>query len=78
MTIDDAIKNLEAAKNSGVKSVILAWWSADTFGRDDDKKWKTDSEWVEYRMDWSYAHDQITDILNDGTEDDPDETEANE
>ena len=78
MTIDEAIKNLEAAKTRGVKSIVFAWWSADMFGRADDKKWKADSEWVEHRMDWSYAHDQMTDILNDGTEDDPDETEANE
>jgi hypothetical protein len=78
MTIDEAIKNLESAKRGGTKSIVFAWWSADMFGRTDDKKWRADSEWVENQMDWSYAHDQITDILNDGTEPDPEDVKEDE
>lgn len=59
MTIDEAIKLLKAEKAAGVKSVIMAWWQADMFGRDDDEAWEHAAEMVESKHDWSSTHDDL-------------------
>lgn len=59
MTIDDAIDNLQRAKARGVKSVILAYWTADTFDCPDDENWQTDAEIVENKFDWSATHSDL-------------------
>jgi len=64
VTINEAIDNLERAKKKGVKSVILAWWSADMFGRPDDADWERSSEIVEDKMDWSATHSDLTSVLD--------------
>lgn len=64
MNIDEAIENLQHAKKSGVKNIILAWWSADQFQRSDDDQWAADAETVEDKMDWAETHDAIHDILD--------------
>ena len=64
MTVDEAIENLKAAKKSGVKNIIAAWWFADQFQREDDDVWAEAAERVERKMDWSATHDDINDILN--------------
>lgn len=63
MTIDEAIANLESAKRGGVKSIVMAWWAADMFDRQDDESWQHDAEIIEDKMDWSVAHDAITWLL---------------
>lgn len=63
MTIDEAIKNLKTAKESGTKNIILAWWGAEMFDREDDKLWQYDSERVEQKMDWSMTHETLSDML---------------
>lgn len=63
MTIDEAIKNLKDAKKRGVKSIVLAWWDAKMFDRKDNKEWEADAEYLEDQMDWSHAHDQMSDLL---------------
>ena len=63
MKIEDAINQLIEAKNQGTKSIVLAYWEADMFGRRDDDSWEWDSEQIEENMDWSHAHDQMTDYL---------------
>lgn len=65
MKIEDAIKQLQAAKNRGTKSIIFAYWEADMFEREDDWAWESDAETVEDRMDWSYAHDQMSSIIEE-------------
>ena len=72
MTIDDAIKDLKAAKKRGYKSIIYSWWSADMFGRIDNEEWECDSISVEDTMDWSRTHDDLSMHLS---EIDPDEEE---
>jgi hypothetical protein len=59
MTIDDAIENLKDAKKRGVKSVILAWWDALDFSRQDDEAWEHAAEMVERKHDWSSTHEDL-------------------
>ena len=63
MTIDEAIENLKAAKKSGVKNIIAAWWFADQFQREDDDVWAEAAEHIESKMDWSPTHDDIRTML---------------
>jgi hypothetical protein len=63
MTIDEAIENLKDAKKKGVKNIILAWWAADMFGREDDETWQNDAAVVDEHMDWSATHDAIVDTI---------------
>jgi hypothetical protein len=63
MTIDDAIERLKAAKKSGVKNIIAAWWFADQFQREDDDVWAADAEAVEDKMDWSPTYDNIRELI---------------
>ena len=63
MTIDDAIKQLEDAKRNGKKNIVLAWWDASCFNRDDDNDWGAVCDIVEDKMDWSDAHEQMTDLI---------------
>lgn len=65
MTIDDAIKMLTRCKEDGVKSIILAFWEAESFDLSDDDTWEGVSESVEDNMDWSYTHDRLSEILNE-------------
>jgi hypothetical protein len=64
MTIDDAIRNLESAKRGGTKSIILAWWSADMFDREDNDEWEHAAEVVEDKMDWSATHSDLHHVLD--------------
>lgn len=59
MTIDEAIENLKDAKRRGVKSVILAWWDALDFSRQDDEAWEHAAEMVERKHDWSSTHEDL-------------------
>jgi hypothetical protein len=63
MTIDEAIENLKAAKKSGVKNIVAAWWFADQFQREDDEVWADAAERIERKMDWSPTHDDIRELL---------------
>jgi hypothetical protein len=64
MTIEKAIENLEAAKKRGVKSVILAYWKADQFRREDNEEWEHAAELVERKMDWSATRDDLQSTLD--------------
>jgi len=64
MTIDKAIENLKAAKKSGVKNIIAAWWFANQFQREDNDEWAHAAELVERKMDWSATHDALTMTLD--------------
>jgi hypothetical protein len=64
MTIEEAIENLEAARQRGVKSVILAYWEADQFQREDNEEWEHAAELVERKMDWSGTHDDLAMTLD--------------
>lgn len=64
MTIDEAIENLKAEKRRGTKSVIIAWWAADQFGRSDDESWENAADVVERKHDWSSTHDDLAMALD--------------
>lgn len=59
MTIDEAIQNLKDAKKRGVKNIVLAWWDASMFDREDDAEWAADAEKIEEDFDWSSTHEDI-------------------
>lgn len=64
MTVDEAIKRLEAAKAAGVKSILVAWWEADAFDRVDDEAWEHAAELVERKFDWSGTHNDLAATLD--------------
>jgi hypothetical protein len=59
MTIDDAIENLKDAKSRGVKSIIMAWWDALDFSRQDDDAWEHDAALVERKHDFASTHEAL-------------------
>lgn len=59
MTIDEAIDLLKKEKKTGTKSVIIAWWSADMFGRTDDEAWENAADTVERKHDWSNTQEDL-------------------
>lgn len=64
MKIEDAIKQLKQRKDKGVKSIVLAYWEADMFDQKDNDKWEDMASIIEDQMDWSMAHDQMSQILD--------------
>lgn len=64
MTVDEAIENLKAEKRRGTKSVIIAWWNADQFQREDNDAWEHAAEVVERKHDWSSTHDDLAMALD--------------
>jgi len=64
MTIDEAIELLQAEKAAGTKSVILAWWNADMFSRQDDEAWEHAAEMVERKHDWSATQEDLAMTLD--------------
>ena len=65
MTIDDAIKQLNEAKNEGTKNIIFAWWGSEQFDRPDDDTWASICDSMDDRMDWSNTSDQMSDRILD-------------
>jgi hypothetical protein len=65
MTIDEAIKSLKEAKKQGKTNVIVAWWDNEAFGFQEDDKWAGICDFVDDKMDWSGAHDDISYFIND-------------
>ena len=63
MNITEAIRILNEAKDQGTQHIIFAFWESNMFDRPDDYAWAADAEYVEDNMDWSYAHDRISDHL---------------
>ena len=64
MTIDEAIENLKAEKRRGTKSIIIAWWHADMFNRQDDDTWEHAANLVERKHDWSSTHEDLQTTLD--------------
>ena len=67
MKIEDAIESLKKAQSEGLKSIIMAYWEASSFDRQDDAEWEKDCESVEEIMDWSFPTEDIIQILEDIT-----------
>jgi hypothetical protein len=65
MPIDEAIKNLQAAKARGIKNIVLAWWRAEDFDKPDDDDWAATAELVEDKMDWSSTHDTMEVLIKE-------------
>lgn len=63
MTIDEAIKNLQDAKNAGKQNIIIAWWDNVAFGHKDDTYWAELCDAVDRKMDWSNTHDDLVSFL---------------
>jgi hypothetical protein len=63
MKIKQAIKELQNLEKEGVKNIILAFWEAEDFDRDDDKDWVEDVELVDDSFDWSNAHEELNTFI---------------
>jgi hypothetical protein len=64
MKIEEAIKLLQDEKKSGTKNVIMAYWTAESFERKDNRSWKEDLNIVDTDMDWSTSHEDIQSLLD--------------
>jgi hypothetical protein len=64
MHIDQAIKTLKEAKKNGTQAIILAYWDADMFDREDNQDWECDTSLLEDHFDWSRTHDQLSCYLD--------------
>ena len=64
MKIEDAIKTLQEEKKSGTKHVIMAYWTSESFEREDDASWQEDLEIIDTDMDWSSAQEGLQNILD--------------
>ena len=63
MKIKQAIKQLQELEKDGVKNIILAFWEADDFDREDDKSWAEDVEIVDDSFDWSATHEDLNNYI---------------
>ena len=63
MKIKQAIKELQELEKNGVKNIILAFWEADDFDREDDKSWAEDVEIVDDSFDWSATHEDLNNYI---------------
>ena len=63
MKIKQAIKELQELEKNGVKNIILAFWEADNFDREDDKDWAEDVEIVDDSFDWSATHEDLNNYI---------------
>ena len=77
MTIENAILQLEEAKQAGVRNVILAWWEAGAFPLPDNQPRKDDEDWaavcdiIEHEMDWANAHESMATIIDQSSPNPP-------
>lgn len=64
MKIKEAIKDLQEMEKAGVKNIILAYWEAEDFNRDDDRTWAKDVKIVENNFDWSTSNGELDAYLD--------------
>jgi hypothetical protein len=65
MSIDEAILNLQLAKHDGVENIVLAYWDAQSFEMKEGEEWASLCEQMEDNMDWSGAHDNLSEIIKE-------------
>jgi hypothetical protein len=63
MKIKQAIKELQNLEKEGVENIILAFWEAYDFDREDDSDWAEDVEIVEDSFDWSNTHEDLNTFI---------------
>jgi hypothetical protein len=63
MKIKQAIKELKELEKQGVKNIILAFWEAEDFDRDEDKSWVEDMEILDDSFDWSSTHEDLNNFM---------------
>ena len=68
MSIDEAIELLHQAKINGHTDVVFAYWDKHALDMEDNPDWPAIAEWIEEHMDWSSAHDRMTEIIKEQTE----------
>ena len=67
MNIKDAIKNLQEAQKAGTKNIVFAWWASEMFYYEDNEEWEVICDRLDYKMDWSKAHETIEDCIDMGS-----------
>ena len=66
MTIEQAIENLQTAKASGVKHIVLAYWEAGAFLMEEGDEWGDLADFLEDQMDWAHTHEDLLFHKNQG------------
>jgi hypothetical protein len=72
MKIDEAIKRLNDAKEEGIKSIVIAWWEASAFEKEDGVPFSDDDTWerliesFEDQVDWSRSQEDIQFLIEQG------------
>jgi len=66
MKVSDIIKTLEAYDPND--SVVIAWWEREAFDPDlvsnlSLEDWAAACKYMEFLIDWSYAHEVLDDIF---------------
>lgn len=64
MHIDAAIQMLREEKKRGVKHVLVSHWTADQFGRTDNKVWNYIADAV-MDADWSHINDTLDEMVEE-------------
>lgn len=62
MHIDDAIRLLKEKKKCGVQHIIMSYWTADQFGRTDNRIWGYISDAV-MEADWGHINDNLDEMV---------------
>ena len=65
MTVDEAIKVLRSSYPNN-EEIIIAWWDKEAFPEVSQDNWGGSCDWVMDKMDWSHAHDDISQLLQTG------------
>ena len=64
MSIEEAIELLKSEAENGNKSIILAYWTAEMFGKENGEEWDGFVATVEDKMDWAMAHEEMSCIID--------------
>ena len=63
MKVRDAVKQLTELDQDS--DIVLAWWEHDMFPEVKADNWADVAEMLEDRMEWSYPHEQMADLIAD-------------
>jgi hypothetical protein len=57
MKVKDALAALQG--HDPEQDLIIAWWYAENFDREEDEKWSELADLTDSKMDWSGIHEDI-------------------
>jgi hypothetical protein len=63
MKVKDAIAQLMEHEDKE-QDIVIAWWYADSFDREEDEEWSKLCDLTDRKMDWSGVHEDIDGFLS--------------